>query len=191
MNADSVGGVGAGVRSRLAGFRLASLFLLASLGLPSGSLAMRRPMNLDDMYNFKDLTQEAISPDGRQIAYVLSLPGGKENKGLPATRLWLLDVASGKSRALAAARNVSDLAWSPDGRTLAYIGSRDGGPEVWLKPLPRARSALWFHGSPGRTDIENTRCMPSPGLPRELRSRASQADSCPGRPGRPLPSPRS
>jgi dipeptidyl aminopeptidase/acylaminoacyl peptidase len=92
-------------------------------------------MNLDDMAVFRNVTQATISPDGRQVAYVMTLPGSDGNKGILTTQLWLLDVASSKSRRLTAASNAGNLAWSPDSRSLAYIGSREDRPQVWINAV--------------------------------------------------------
>jgi eukaryotic-like serine/threonine-protein kinase len=53
------------------------------------------------------------------------------------TDLFLLDRASGASRAIVSSRfGESDGRWSPDGRTLAYVSDEFGQPDVFVQPWP-------------------------------------------------------
>jgi serine/threonine protein kinase/Tol biopolymer transport system component len=63
-----------------------------------------------------------VSPDGRMIAYT-----SREEE------LWLFDRTLGASRHLASI-GISSFgpAWSPDGRSLAFAGLRDGQADIWL-----------------------------------------------------------
>jgi TolB protein len=83
----------------------------------------------------------AWSPDGRQIAFLRPgafYPGG----GLPGPgrlyRSWQLSLANADGsgeRRLAGIAGIAaldgDLAWSPDGRTIAFVSSRDGNREIY------------------------------------------------------------
>lgn len=67
----------------------------------------------------------AYSPDGHTLAYVaMNRPGFEADR----FHLMLMDVATGKKRALADNwdRSVADFAWSPDGKTI-YAGADDLG----------------------------------------------------------------
>lgn len=62
----------------------------------------------------------AASPDGRQLA--LDLQGG----------IWVLPVAGGTARRITDEYNdARQPAWSPDGRTIAFQGFRDGSYDIW------------------------------------------------------------
>src|SRR5438552_10727332 len=58
----------------------------------------------------------------------------KDNRGI--TRIWLADVASGSGRQLTAGPG-SDRQprWSPDGRTLAFVSTRENGAQLWVLPV--------------------------------------------------------
>jgi Tol biopolymer transport system component len=60
-----------------------------------------------------------LSPDGKQVAFGSILP--RRGKGWQASVV-VLDIASGKRRVLLKEAFMPDLAWSPDGKTLA-VGS--------------------------------------------------------------------
>ncbi|MGB0035716.1 MAG: S9 family peptidase [Candidatus Acidiferrales bacterium] len=88
------------------------------------------------------VTRYEWSPDGKSIAYAASDPAPPEeeqqkkdktyvihvDKNPRPPRLWIQDVASGKSRAITPAnKSVLDYRWSPDGKSLAYGASDELG----------------------------------------------------------------
>ena len=79
------------------------------------------------------LSEVALSPDGRWLAFTRDRPDGTE-------ALYLADIAHPPSPAgswkLVAEdrRHLGSPAWSPDGRLLYYVSQRDGSPCVWAQP---------------------------------------------------------
>jgi Tol biopolymer transport system component len=77
-------------------------------------------------------TQPLVSPDGKRVAFVSDRGGGGG--------LWVVGVDGSGLRHLAAAGLPSQyevgMAWSPDGRELAYTtGGSAHGPKLWLVSL--------------------------------------------------------
>jgi dipeptidyl aminopeptidase/acylaminoacyl peptidase len=85
-----------------------------------------------------ELSQPAWSPDGRFVAVLRQDPESPEAKARKKdrddavvveeeprfTRLWVIDVESGKARCLTAGeREVRGFAWAPDGKSLAAIST--------------------------------------------------------------------
>lgn len=118
---------------------------------PASATASRQPLELADvlaMRRFAWHAPIALSPDGRQVAYVVSRPAEDVvpegvvymASGAPglyaATAIWLTDVATGKSRNLSGDRGANwGASWSPDGRRLAFLSDRDGTAGLWIWEL--------------------------------------------------------
>lgn len=80
-----------------------------------------------DVARLRTVTEVALSPDGRQVAYVLEVPRDPltDEDGRAWAELHLVD-AKGESRAYIAGEvNVSRIAWTPDGE-LAFLAEREG-----------------------------------------------------------------
>ncbi|MBX9678780.1 MAG: S9 family peptidase [Gemmataceae bacterium] len=75
----------------------------------------------------KSVTQVAISPDGEQIAYVLSVPRNlpKEKDGANWAELHVVDRKGGKRPFITGQTNVDSLSWSPDSKTICFLSKRD------------------------------------------------------------------
>jgi len=109
--------------------------LLACLVLsPSLLPAQRRAIAFEDFIALKGVSDPQLSPDGKWVAYTVGTPSLQENRGI--SRIWVAEVATGRSRQLTGGPG-SDRQprWSPDGKTLAFISTRENGAQVWLLPI--------------------------------------------------------
>ena len=46
--------------------------LILALSFPSAALAQKRPLNVDDIYNLRDVRDPQRSPDGKWVAFIVS-----------------------------------------------------------------------------------------------------------------------
>jgi dipeptidyl aminopeptidase/acylaminoacyl peptidase len=113
--------------------------LLACLTLPPSLfplplLAQKRAITFDDYIALKSVSDPQLSPDGKWVAYTVSVPSLQDNRGI--ARVWVAEVATGRARQLTGGPG-SDRQprWSPDGKTLAFISTRESGAQVWLLPI--------------------------------------------------------
>ena len=112
-----------------------SVPLAAAPLTPEQTLDRRQPSDLN------------VSPDGRQVAFSVTEP--PEGKA-PAEDIWLLDVASGRARPLTHSTRVNrSPRWSPDGRTLAFLSSRNGAPQIYLLPMDGGEARPFTKGNDG------------------------------------------
>jgi len=109
--------------------RLSRLLLL--LLVPASLAAQKRAITFEDFIKLPVVSDPQLSPDGQWVAYTVSTPSLAENRGI--ARVWLASAATGEARQLTQGPG-SDRSprWSPDGRTLAFISSRQSGPQIWL-----------------------------------------------------------
>ncbi|MFD9907192.1 serine hydrolase [Streptomyces sp. NPDC059063] len=90
---------------------------------------------IDDLYDLALPEQPAVSPDGRQIVYVLRTADRDADRDLRT--LWQVGVTGAPTpRQLTRGHADTAPAWSPDGTRIAFLRTRDDGPaQVWLLPL--------------------------------------------------------
>ena len=97
---------------------------IAVIALAWSSLASAAPptlsFQLEDLRRLVSLGDARISPDGRQIAMIVSTPDWKSDE--KSEEIDLVDVATGAQRALTWKRTgLSSPTWSPDGGRLAFL----------------------------------------------------------------------
>ena len=87
-------------------------------------------------------TQLALSPDGRQLAFVA--------RDRDRFQIWIRPAASMTPRALAGTEDAGFPFWSPDGRHVAFFAAGKlkkiavaGGPAIVLCDAPAARGGTW------------------------------------------------
>src|SRR6266567_3705185 len=111
-----------------------ALGTLPSALFPLPALAQMRAITIDDYLALKAVGDPQLSPDGRWVAYTVTEYSLKDNRG--TTRIWLADVATGQAREVTAGPG-SDRQprWAPDGKTLAFVATRQNGPQLWILPI--------------------------------------------------------
>lgn len=85
----------------------------------------------EDLFDYKFILQAVLSPDGSQAVYsVFSTDTQKEQDFIT---LFLVDLKTGKSRQITNGKQRdTSPAWSPDGRTLAFLSKRGEKAQVFL-----------------------------------------------------------
>src|SRR5881396_2849729 len=113
--------------------RLCALTFPLSI-VPLSAAAQRRAITFEDFIALKGVSDPQLSPDGKWVAYTVGVPSLQENRGI--SRIWVADASTGRSRQLTGGPG-SDRQprWSPDGKTLAFISTREAGAQIWLMPI--------------------------------------------------------
>ena len=115
---------------------LAAMLVIAAHCVPVN--ADNAVMGPSHIARVKSVTSAVVSPDGKYVAYSLSVPRDpmSDADGSAWTELHVVD-PMGRSRPFVTGQvNVSTIQWTPDGRGIAFVAKRDGDAHAVLYVLP-------------------------------------------------------
>jgi dipeptidyl aminopeptidase/acylaminoacyl peptidase len=110
--------------------------LVLALLVSSSALAAdeRRAFSLDDLYRVKSVGEPAIAPDGKFVVYTVGTNDWAAKKKTSA--LWRVEADGTNPRRITFSDGRDDHPFfSPDGRTLGFVSTRAGDPQVFFLPL--------------------------------------------------------
>src|SRR5689334_1338878 len=116
-------------------FRLTAAVLivaLSSIAAAQGTVA-KRPIRVGDMYRVKNVNDPQLSPDGKWVAYTVTTTDSAKDKS--DTDIWMTSWDGSQTiQVTSSPDGESSPRWSPDGRYLAFISSRQAGKggQLWL-----------------------------------------------------------
>jgi dipeptidyl aminopeptidase/acylaminoacyl peptidase len=91
----------------------------------------KRPMKPEDLYKVKNVTDPRVSPDGKWVAFTVSVPDLEANSS--NSDIWVMPIGGGDPFQLTRSpKSDHSPRWSPDGRRIAFISSRDGVSNLYL-----------------------------------------------------------
>lgn len=118
--------------------RTAVLVVVVLVGLPVSAIA-QRTLTPHDIARLRTLAGAAVSPDGREVAFLRAVPRDPltAQDGAPWIELHVVD-REGRERPFVTGEvTVSNVAWTPDGRSISFLSRRGSDAERSLYVIPR------------------------------------------------------
>jgi dipeptidyl aminopeptidase/acylaminoacyl peptidase len=108
------------------------LLLAAIAACPFPMQAELRGLAAADLIALARISEPALAPDGRTLAYTLRETDLAADRG--RSDIWLQDIDGGAAarRFTTSEENDSAAAWAPDGAGIFFLSSRSGSPQVWF-----------------------------------------------------------
>lgn len=113
--------------------RATALLLCIPVLAAAQGAAAKRPLRIGDMYRLKNVSSPEISPDGKWIAYTVSTTDSAKDK--TDTDVWMTAWDGSQTiQVTSSPDGETSPRWSPDGRYLSFLSSRQGGKgaQLWL-----------------------------------------------------------
>ena len=129
---------------------LVVMALTAAIVLPAAADEGKKPWTPDDLWKLKRVGDNQVSPDGKWIAYVVSVTDFDENSR--NSDIWIIPAGGGEGRRMTTSlKSDNHPRWSPDGTTIAFLSSRDDSRQIYILPLQggEARKATDIYGGVG------------------------------------------
>ena len=127
---------------------LAVMFLLASFGAAD---AQKRAFTIEDYYRTKTISDIHVSPDGRSVLYAVT------TSDLPRARrvshIWTMSADGQDAKQLTIGdKGEYSPEFSPDGKWITYVSSKDGSPQLYLAPAAGGTARKLTNISTGISD---------------------------------------
>jgi len=109
--------------------------------------AGKHPITFEDMIQMHRVADPRISPDGKWVAFAVATPDMNANRN--ASNIWVVPTAGGDAVQLTQSGHDTSPAWSPDGKALAFLSSRDGTSQVYVLSMDGGEAHPITHLSTG------------------------------------------
>lgn len=108
------------------------------------------PMTLDEIVSLREFHEPELSPDGRQVAFVVKQ--AFRDCDCYRAALYLADVSGGAPRKLIEEEEISGLHWMRDGQALSFLSTRGGSKQLWRTSLDGKVTPLIQHRTTASDD---------------------------------------
>ncbi len=123
-------------RRILLGIFVAVVVLVGGLA----SAQTKHPFTFEDMMALKRVGEPVPSPDGKWVAFSAVTVDLAANTKTP--HLYVVPIAGGQEKQITTGVGEDRPRWSPDGKRLAFVSSRDGNSQIWAAEFDPATVTL-------------------------------------------------
>src|ERR1700756_4430717 len=125
----------------------AAALILCTAAATLAQDAARHAITFDDMMQMHRVGSPEISPDGKWVAYTVATPDMGANRN--ASDIWIVPTGGGEAMQLTQSGHDSSPAWSPDGKMIAFLSSREGTSQVYVLNMEGGEAHAVTHLSTG------------------------------------------
>ncbi len=102
----------------------------------------KRPFTFEDMMQLKRIGEPIVSPDSKWVAFTAVDVNLDENTRKP--HLWIVAINGGEARRLtpASGKGEERIRFAPDGKSILFESSRDGGSQIWTQDFDSSTGTL-------------------------------------------------
>jgi dipeptidyl aminopeptidase/acylaminoacyl peptidase len=109
------------------------LFVIILLLVSYSAHAQKRAFTIEDLYRVKSISDVHVSPDGKSIIYAVATSDLARAKRV--AHIWTMGIDGKNPRQLTSGeKGESSPMFSPDGKWILYISSKDVGLQLYLMP---------------------------------------------------------
>jgi len=127
---------------------LAVIFILISV---AAAQAQKRAFTIEDLYRIKSISDVHLSPDGRMALYAITtsdLPRAKR-----VSHIWTMTSDGQNQKQITSGdKGENSPAFSPDGKWISYVSSKDGSAQLYLIPTAGGTARKLTNISTGVSD---------------------------------------
>jgi dipeptidyl aminopeptidase/acylaminoacyl peptidase len=128
-----------------------SLAIILLILIPVLAQAQKRAFTIEDLYRIKSISDVHLSPDGRMVLYTVTtsdLPRAKR-----VSHIWTMSSDGQNQKQITSGdKGESSPAFSPDGKWISYVSSKDGSPQLYLIPAAGGTARKLTNISTGVSD---------------------------------------
>ena len=141
-------------RNRMMRF-IVCLLVVIAISVPQGTPAQapaKHAITFQDLMALSRVSEAQISPDGKWVAYRVGTPDMAANR-IPGN-IWVVSTGGGAPRQLTSSGRDSRPVWSPDGKRLAFLSSRDGTSQIYVISLDGGEAVKMTSLSTGADNVQ-------------------------------------
>ena len=113
---------------------------LVFLSVVSMGAAPRTPLTSETIFDWRTPSAPQISPDGSKVVYILET--ADRHSDTFYTNVWIAGADGRDARPLSTGPHKDSLPhWSPDGTRLAYVSTKSGKPQIYVRWMDSGQEA--------------------------------------------------